>query len=352
MDENQEEVDLEIKDEFKKTEFYKHGLVWFNKRVPKNFKNVKSIKDLGVKDKNIIFKVFSGMGKETQIFDEIEKNGKQKVLKTKKDISLSDIEEHIIKNALAKIDFFNFSSLNEYYPKLDSIKEFIKNDLNKLSISFEGTKKDLENLDNKNKFLGVLELLNHIEKQIKENLTEYEGTRDFKSAEIKLIFKDKKIKISKDNERLKGQKEFLENKEWYVFNANYGTSEEKEFVKFIDKEIDELGRNFKKVYLIRNERELKIYNFKDGKAFEPDYLLFLVDKEGNNLTYQLFLEPKGQQLIEHDKWKNEFLEEIRQIYKDKILEFSKLQRYKIIGIPFYNSETENDFKDKLLSAIK
>jgi len=80
--------------------------------------------------------------------------------------------------------------------------------------------------------------------------------------------------------------------------------------------------------------------------------LFLVDKEGNNLTYQLFLEPKGQQLIEHDKWKNEFLEEIRQIYKDKILEFSKLQRYKIIGIPFYNSETENDFKDKLLSAIK
>jgi len=38
----------------------------------------------------------------------------------------------------------------------------------------------------------------------------------------------------------------LENKEWYVFNANYGTSEEKEFVKFIDKEIDELGRNLKK----------------------------------------------------------------------------------------------------------
>ena len=352
MDKNQEEVDLKIKEDFKKTKFYNNGLVWFNERVIKDFKNVKSIRDLGVKDRNIVFKVFSGMGKETQIFDEIEKNGKQKVVKIKKDISLSNIEEHIIKSALAKNNFFNFSSLKKYYPKLDSIKEFIKNDLNKLNITFEGTRKDLENLDNKNKLLGVLELLNQIEKQIKENLTEFEGTKNFKPAKIKLVFKDKKIKISKDNERLKGQEEFLKNKEWYIFNANYGTSEEKEFVKFIDRGIDELGKNFKKVYLIRNERELKIYNFKDGKAFEPDYLLFLVDKKGNNLTYQLFLEPKGKQLIKLDKWKNEFLEEIKEKFKDKFLEFSKSKRYKIIGVPFYNSETENDFKKKLLDSIK
>ncbi|MCK5122921.1 MAG: hypothetical protein KAQ87_02130 [Candidatus Pacebacteria bacterium] len=88
------------------------------------------------------------------------------------------------------------------------------------------------------------------------------------------------------------------------------------------------------------------------EAFEPDYLLFLVDKTGKEITYQLFLEPKGKYLVEYDKWKNEFLEEIKERFKDKILEFSKSRKYKIIGLPFYNQETENDFKEKLFESIK
>ena len=144
----------------------------------------------------------------------------------------------------------------------------------------------------------------------------------------------------------------LEDKDWYVFNANYGTSEEKAFVELIDWQIEELRKNYKKIYLVRNERQLKIFNFKDGQAFEPDYLLFLVDKTGKEITYQLFLEPKGKHLAEYDKWKNEFLEEIKDRFKDKIIEFSKSRKYKIIGLPFYSQETENNFKEKLFESIK
>jgi len=57
-------------------------------------------------------------------------------------------------------------------------------------------------------------------------------------------------------------------------------------------------------------------------------------------------------LIEYDKWKNEFLEEIKERFKDKILEFSKSRKYKIIGLPFYNQETENDFKEKLFEILE
>lgn len=352
IDENEIEVELKLKEEFKKTVFYKSGLVFANEKKKRSFEKVKSIKDLGVKKRNIIFNILSGIGMKISVFGEKEKE--QKIKKFKKDVSLKDIEPHIIKNALVKNDFFSFSSLNIYFPKLESINEFIRKDnyLRGLSITFEGSKKDLDNLSNENKFYGVLKLINQIETEIKDNLTEYEGTQEFMPSLIKNRFSDKKIKIKKDSERLDGQIKFLENKKWYVFNANYGTSEEKSFIELIERQIIELGKKFKNIYLIRNERQLKIYNFNDGRAFEPDYLLFLINKSGNGVTYQLFLEPKGKHLLEHDKWKSEFLEKIKEKYKNKILKFSKSQKYKLIGIPFYNSESENDFQKNLFEAIK
>jgi len=103
---------------------------------------------------------------------------------------------------------------------------------------------------------------------------------------------------------------------------------------------------------LRNERQLKIYNFKDGQAFEPDYLLFLLNEKGNKLNYQLFIEPKGTHLIEHDEWKQEFLQEIKEKYKDKIFTYNKSKKYRILGLPFYNRDKENEFKDNLFEAVK
>ena len=113
-----------------------------------------------------------------------------------------------------------------------------------------------------------------------------------------------------------------------------------------------MGEKFDKFYLIRNERELKIYNFKDGRAFEPDYLLFLIDKKGHKLTYQLFIEPKGPQLAGSEEWKENFLKEIKEKFKNDVIEFKKSKKYKIIGLPFFTSGRENEFKEKLINSIK
>ena len=69
-------------------------------------------------------------------------------------------------------------------------------------------------------------------------------------------------------------------------------------------------RKFQEIYLLRNEKHFKIYNFYNGKAFQPDYVLHLKKKNGKTINYQLFIEPKGEHLMEHDKWKEKFLEEI------------------------------------------
>ena len=114
------------------------------------------------------------------------------------------------------------------------------------------------------------------------------------------------------------------------------------------KRIDVFSNKFTDIYLIRNERELKIID-KQGRAFEPDFVLFCKQKEDKELTYQVFIEPKGKQIKEYDKWKEEFLQQIRE--EEKTIKIDS-DNYLITGVPFYNHESENDFGRALEGTLK
>ncbi|MCK4744527.1 DEAD/DEAH box helicase family protein, partial [Candidatus Parcubacteria bacterium] len=60
LDENEVEVELKLKEEFKKSSFYKSGLVYANEKKKRSFEKVKQLADLGVSQKNIIFSILSG----------------------------------------------------------------------------------------------------------------------------------------------------------------------------------------------------------------------------------------------------------------------------------------------------
>ena len=194
--------------------------------------------------------------------------------------------------------------------------------------------------------MAIQGLLQAVESEIKSNLTEYEGSGYIKEY-VHNVFKDKEIKVYKDSERADGQFDVVSEPEWYVYNANYGTSEEKEFVKMFARRFEHLDKKFKNIYLIRNEREVKIID-KLGRAFEPDFILFCKQKKGKKLTYQVFIEPKGNHLVAHDKWKEEFLKEIQEEQKSIIIDTDK---YLITGVPFYNNANENEFKTTLEAVL-
>ncbi|MFN3782438.1 MAG: hypothetical protein ACK4R6_00850 [Spirosomataceae bacterium] len=80
--------------------------------------------------------------------------------------------------------------------------------------------------------------------------------------------------------------------------------------KNLKKEFFFLNREFEDVYLLQNERELKIFD-KQGRAFEPDFLLFCRKRNEEQKVLQVFIEPKGTHLKDYDKWKNDFLKEIQ-----------------------------------------
>lgn len=343
---------MKLKEKFKDTDLYKKGVVFENKKVKNEYENIRSFEDLGVKKRNIEFVLSSGEGAVTEAFNA---NEVKSVVSNKKskDIKLEQIPIYIIKNALARNDFFHFSKIKHYFPSINSINDFIQQQgyLRSLEITFKGTKERISNITNSDYFYAVIKLLNEIEKDIRNNLFDYFGTSKFN--EISTI-KDKfpeiiKLKIAKNNERAKSQASFLVDEDWYAYNDNFGTSEEKRFVEMFARRIDKISKDYSNIYLIRNERKVKIFD-KKGRRFEPDFLLFLKQKEKENITYQMFIEPKGAQLLEKDKWKEDFLNEIRSEFKDKVIKYSS-DKFRLTGVPFYNYNDENKFIESFESAL-
>ena len=196
-------------------------------------------------------------------------------------------------------------------------------------------------------------LLNQIESEIRANVTDYEGTHDFRHDWVHEVFKDKMLKFNAQNLRAADDAQFeyfVSAKDWFAFNTIYGTSEEKAFVRMFDRQLEKLQEQYEQIYLLRNEGHFSIYNFANGQAFQPDFVLFLREKGGMLLIYQLFVEPKGRHLKEHDLWKETFLNEITSVFGSKLLTFED-KRYRLIGVPFYNNEDENQFRASFESVL-
>ena len=355
IDEKAVDKPLKLKDSFKGTDLYKRGVIYINERVVNRNESVRSFADIGVSQKNYEYSLPTGRGvSEAILTSDVEV---QQIAEAQRiNVPVKAIPFHIVRSAIARNPFFVFNSLNRHFPHLKSVRQFIESDeyLGGLSITFQGDASELTHLSNRAQLDAMTRLLNRIAAELRQNTTEYKGTESFVPNGINSIFTDKILKLVEGTERADGDEQLVSHRDWYAFNANYGTSEEKAFVRMLDAQTHWLKEKYDGIYLIRNERHFKIYNFDDGQAFEPDFVLFLRQKNGNTLTYQIFIEPKGKYLQEHDQWKADFLKQIKEKFSGKTLEFetqSGTQSYRLVGVPFYNNEDERQFKESLESAL-
>ena len=334
-----------LKDKFKNTDFYNHGYVFSNSRIEKTRENIYEIEE------DLKYKVFYPKikNKNAKIENLIDNKNKKTFdnIEIKK-IKLSEIDYNILSGSAIYFNELKFNILKEKYPNLKSLKEFLsgENYLGNVAIEFKYVKGS--EIKGKDVYRELKqEVFPAICKHINEIKTEYEGREEFKPYEIKNIIKDKTIYLSSVNNEGKGESQIetsnnelkldLSMENWYVYNDNYGTTEEKKFVKYFKNEIKpKLDEKNLEYYVIRNERfsELALYSFDKGERFEPDYLLFIKNKNNDNKSeeYQIYAEPKGEQLLLVDKWKEDFLIKIEE--KQKTMK----NNHKIIGLPFFNGK--------------
>lgn len=352
-------IDYILKQEFKDSEFYKKALVFSNKRIPKGRSDVKSLEG-SLKNSVYRYQSLSNKGKLVSLFGNDDDNSKSSKTEIKT-IAFKDIDYNILLGASEKFNELKFSVLKEKYPGLKSTREFLTSDdycgNSILEINYVGhlTGRDLFKASVK----AFTKLANHIT-SIKQ---EFIGSKEFSPRKLKTVLKDKTIYLSQiDSNGGKGASQVncpkdeykldLSCEPWYVFTDNYGTSEEKLFVKYFKTDIEsKLKAKKLEYYVVRNERipDLAIYSFDDGERFEPDFLLF-VRKENIEKTftnYQLYAEPKGNHLLQEDSWKEEFLTGMVQEAKTEYR--TTADEYKIIGLPFFN---ENNKRVEFTKAIE
>lgn len=344
----QKECNYILKEDFKTDKLYTEGFVFVNDRIITSRKDVDGLLP-SVRDYVYPVRLATGSSGEDTIFGS-DNALTEKIIATytyRTSIKqIADMNYSIVHKALCKYNIFKFNTLQSYFPNLRSIREFITSENYLGGIKIEITSR-YENPPPTILYVACTNVLGKVADNVSAIEVTYEGTTIFNAKRINEIFKNKRCNYivihdgglgysQNDSSVPAAWKIDLSKEDWFAFEDNFGTSEEKAFVAYFKSYVPELRKKYDKVFLIRNERQLHIYSFKGGERFEPDYVLFLhSDKEDGYEQLQVFIEPKGTHLLEKDSWKEKILLEL----EDKAVAtkmFVDDNKYQIWGFHFYN----------------
>ncbi|MCE2687836.1 MAG: DEAD/DEAH box helicase family protein [Rickettsiales bacterium] len=351
---------FDLKPEFKASEFYQKVKIWKNKSIENPNRRKATLEDLQANFtfeyavKSLEFREDSKIFNEEQKTNKINENTYQTNF-----IKFNDIEKHIFRKAVAikaKQDgsLLRFENLSKEL-KIESINDLQKIIIGDFKIKII-SKKDIifEDISSQEKLDLTLKFLEEFLKKLKSDIVSNIGSEKFFAHSFAEIFGEPKTKsIKPENE----DKSIVSDNKWYVLDGFVGTSEEKKLVEFIKKTIGNLEEKYSQIYLLRNEEIYKIFDFKQARGFQPDFLLFLEGKD--SFYYQIFIEPKGNWAKDKnngfedsgESWKEDFLKEISAKYGDGNIIKAENRKYKLIGLPFYNEKDEQDFGKDFLEKI-
>ena len=354
-----------LKEDFKMDDLYANGLIFINDRVVKDRKEVHGLSPT-VRDDIYRFKTATGASGMDSVMIETSHGVDMTVEMKTAHVTIKEIAEinyAIVNKALMKYPIFKFNTLQSYFPNVSSTRQFIMDDEYlgsvRIDIQSRDTKPTMQTM-----YDAVFYVLGKIAASISGIEETYRGTKEFRARNMRDIFRNKTVNytdphdggigISQNDPSVKAEwKIDLAQEDWFAYTDNFGTSEEKAFVAYFKSYVTDLRKKYNKVYLVRNEREFHIYSFEDGERFEPDYVLLLQKKKTDGYEQiQIFIEPKGTQLLEKDAWKEKFLLQL----KDEAIPvkvFVDDNDYKIWGFHFFNQEHRmKEFDDEISSLAE
>jgi len=352
-DDNSRTVTLKIKDSFRNSEVYRKGHVWVNERIRNRRQDVSGLNAYRIDAEFDYPSLMTGKIIEDSAFgSDPSERIEAGIEPISRNYRLVDFGRAILGFAMDASDFFHFNRLKAFFPKLESASEFIdsKDYLGQVRVSVRGLPQDLENLSAREKLSITKFVLQQIRDKAESEArtTEFLGKTGFVPRLIRDSFTDRTLKLSGVGESSRSwidsdvpglQHIDLNSRKWHVYDDNYGTDQEKLFVRYFNDQADRLDEIYDEFYLVRNEKAVRLFSFANGQAFEPDYVLFLRRMgETASTILQVFIEPKGDHLLEHDGWKQDFLEEITG--QGRVETIFQGRDYSVYGLPFFNdSET-------------
>ena len=277
---------------------------------------------------------------------------------------IADVQYALVHKALMKYPIYRFQTLKRYFPNVASTREFITSGEYlagiRLEIVSQETRPSMTTL-----YRAVFSALGRIADSISGIEETYRGTRVFRACKLQDVFQDKVVHYTRPHGGGVGMSQSdvsvrendqldLSGEDWFAYADHYGTSEEKAFVAHFSQYVGRFQKVYDKVVLLRNERMFHLYAFDEGKRFEPDYVLILQRETEKGLEQiQVFIEPKGTQLLAGDAWKEAFLLSLERNAVAVGGEEDGCVRHRIVGLHFFNQDTrKQEFDQDLENLLK
>ncbi|PWV88455.1 type III restriction enzyme [Paenibacillus cellulosilyticus] len=367
-DEKNPPLEVKIKGNFKKTDVWKYGKIYYNQTVDVPDSYYSSLSSYGILNANDVTLPWSYSSREVSYKDESTS------LKTHSIVVR--LNERYFKKAMQKITFYRFDVMKRFLPELKSKEEFIYGNnwlnLNNLTLRIEApldfTESDLTSND---KLHIVLSYLRDVEDKITKGYSSARGSNKFIGYPIKDYLTDYRKRVPKYDSISGNRSQIVEPRkmsgdenDWYVYNLAIVNELEFDLIQKIGERIKELREKYPETYLFRMDEQmnretrknndLKLHQFQPTRevkfeGFQPDFILYL-----NNADYyiQVFIEPKGGDSgrMEREQWKEDLLTYITEHEAELIFE-DEVSNVKISGLRFYTDRDGRKMFNQLAQVV-
>lgn len=272
---------------------------------------------------------------------------------------LVKIDEALVKKSMARNPFFRFNTMKKYMPTLNSISEFM------YEAQWLGQIKEIQAtvstgsdavLSRETQLLVVEKYLAYIQRMLIMNYKRQRGTNKFIGLPIKDAVQDyqKRVPVNYSDAGVHELIQTYDYKKapWFVYNEAIVDKLERSLIELIQGYVEELQNKYKDVYLIRSDErntKLKLHEFAGDVShyagFLPDFVLYLANE---SYIYQVYIEPKGTQLLDQDQWKEDLLTSISPESVDVIGENDQVKLY---GVKLYVSGDTRKVRDSIKKFI-
>ena len=264
------------------------------------------------------------------------------------------LDKRFYRKAMQRISFYALDNLQRFFPKLTSIREFIhsKAYLGKLKITVTVPESlDFSGVPAKEKLYLLETVLLRISENVRRNDQKSKGTYRFISQPVKDVIRDYSLHIDPSlriNQKITAVPTI--GKKWYVYDNAILNQLEHRLVKMLEAFMPKLRARYDDIYVLRNDEQstrFKLTEFGGVRGFMPDFIMILT-RHADNAYWQVFLEPKGDDRLLDDAWKERMLETLND--RERIV-IDENEDIRLVGIKFFaNSQIDtfvSDMQNKL-----
>lgn len=355
-------LDVLVKPSFKKTDVWKRGKIYYNQTIEVDDTHYDGLDKYGVDNQSDIIMKWRFVSQEVGYKDNIVQEDY-----TDTHQIIVQIDKRFLNKAMNRLSFYHFANLKKYLPNLKSREEFY----GEKWLNMEGrtvyatvpltfSRKDLTAVEK----LEILEMyLQEVALKIKSGYNKEKGTNKFIGYPIKEYISDyRKRKPNYDTGKLvldgtpQNVERYVIDTPTFVYDSAIINLTEKQLVDRILDRVETLREQYEDVYLIRMDEnmhresskneKLKLHQFDAHpktihlEGFQPDFILYL---KNTDYFMQVFIEPKGGNLLEREQWKEDLLQYINENAGELAFE-DEVEGIRIKGLKFY---TINDGRETI-----